>query len=66
MPLTKKPQEVRMGKGKGNIKYWICLIKKGQVLYESQGISLFSLNKAFLMAKKKMCVKSKLLTKSLL
>ena len=53
MPLTKKPQEVRMGKGKGNIKYWICLIKKGQVLYESQGISLFSLNKAFLMAKKK-------------
>ena len=64
MPLTKKPQEVRMGKGKGNIKYWVCLVKKGQVLYESRGISLYSLNKAFLSAKKKLCIKSKLWSKS--
>ena len=66
MPLTKKPQEVRMGKGKGNVKYWICLIKKGQVLYETRGTSSYSLDKAFSLAKKKLCLKSKLWAKSTL
>ena len=66
MPLTKKPQEVRMGKGKGNIKYWVCLVKKGQVLYESQGISPYSINKAFFFAKKKLSLKSKICVNSML
>lgn len=63
MPLTKKPQEVRMGKGKGNIKYWLCLIKKGQVIYESRGLSIPSLKKAFTLAKTKLCVKTKICLK---
>jgi len=37
--VSAKPAEVRMGKGKGNIKYWVCPVKKGQVLYEIDGVS---------------------------
>ena len=38
-PITKKPLEVRMGKGKGNIEYWAAAIKPGRVIYEIQGVS---------------------------
>jgi large subunit ribosomal protein L16 len=38
-PVTQKPLEVRMGKGKGNLEYWVAQIKPGKVLYEIQGVS---------------------------
>ncbi|WP_395376925.1 50S ribosomal protein L16 [Marinicella sp. W31] len=38
-PVTAKPVEVRMGKGKGNIEYWAAVIKPGRVIYEIQGVS---------------------------
>jgi large subunit ribosomal protein L16 len=38
-PITNKPLEVRMGKGKGNVEYWVCLIQPGRVLYEMEGVS---------------------------
>lgn len=38
-PITSKPVEVRMGKGKGNVEYWAAVIKPGRVLYEIQGVS---------------------------
>ena len=38
-PVTKKPLEVRMGKGKGPVEYWVCEIKPGKVLYEIEGVS---------------------------
>ena len=38
-PITEKPLEVRMGKGKGNVEYWVCQIKPGKVLYEMEGVS---------------------------
>jgi len=38
LPVTSKPSEVRMGKGKGNVKFWVCKIKQGQVLYEISGV----------------------------
>ena len=38
-PITKKPLEVRMGKGKGNVEYWVSVIKPGRILYEIEGIS---------------------------
>lgn len=38
-PITSKPLEVRMGKGKGNVEYWAAVIKPGRVLYEIQGVS---------------------------
>lgn len=37
-PITKKPAEVRMGKGKGSVSYWVSLVKPGKVLYEMEGI----------------------------
>jgi large subunit ribosomal protein L16 len=38
-PITKKPLEVRQGKGKGNVEYWVCQIQPGRVLYEMEGVS---------------------------
>ena len=38
-PITKKPLEVRMGKGKGNVEYWVSLVQPGTVLYEMAGVS---------------------------
>ena len=37
-PITKKPLEVRQGKGKGNVEYWVCPIKPGKILYEMEGV----------------------------
>lgn len=39
LPVTAKPSEVRMGKGKGNVKFWVCVVKKGQVLFEVSGVN---------------------------
>ena len=38
-PITKKPLEVRQGKGKGNVEYWVALIQPGKVLYEMSGVT---------------------------
>ncbi|WP_343189403.1 50S ribosomal protein L16 [Buchnera aphidicola] len=38
-PITKKPLEVRMGKGKGNVEYWVSLVQPGKILYEISGVS---------------------------
>lgn len=37
-PITKKPLEVRQGKGKGNVEYWVALVQPGRVLYEIEGV----------------------------
>ena len=39
-PVTKKPIEVRMGKGKGNVEYWVAKIQPGKMLYEMEGVSV--------------------------
>ena len=38
-PITQKPLEVRQGKGKGNVEYWVAQIKPGKILYEMEGVS---------------------------
>ena len=38
-PITQKPLEVRQGKGKGSVEYWVCQIQPGRVLYEMEGVS---------------------------
>ncbi len=38
-PITKKPIETRMGKGKGNVEEWVCVVKPGRMLFEIQGVS---------------------------
>ena len=46
-PISKKPLEVRMGKGKGNPEYWVALVQPGTVLYEIQGVDEASAREAF-------------------
>jgi len=53
-PITKKPLEVRMGKGKGNVEYWVCQIQPGKVLYEMEGVSEELAREAFALAAAKL------------
>lgn len=65
-PITKKPVEVRMGKGKGNVEYWVALIQPGRVLYEIQGVSEEIAREAFRRASAKLSVKTTFVTRSML
>ncbi len=58
VPITKKPIEVRMGKGKGNVEYWIAQIKPGRVLYEMEGVSEDVAREAFRLAAAKLPVQT--------
>jgi large subunit ribosomal protein L16 len=58
VPVTKKPIEVRMGKGKGNVEYWIAQIKPGRVLYEMEGVSEDVAREAFRLAAAKLPVQT--------
>lgn len=58
-PMTQKPLEVRMGKGKGNVEYWVALVKPGTVLYEIEGVTKEVAEEAFKLAAAKLCVQTK-------
>ena len=53
-PITKKPVEVRMGKGKGGVEYWVAQIQPGKVLYEIEGVSEELAREAFALAAAKL------------
>jgi len=55
-PITKKPLEVRQGKGKGNVEYWVCQIQPGRVLYEMEGVAEEVAREAFRLAAAKLPV----------
>ncbi|MEE1567707.1 MAG: 50S ribosomal protein L16, partial [Arenicellales bacterium] len=55
-PVSKKPLEVRMGKGKGNPEYWVALVQPGTVLYEIQGVEEPLAREAFRLASAKLPV----------
>ena len=55
-PITKKPLEVRQGKGKGNVEYWVAQIQPGKVLYEMAGVSEQVAREAFALAAAKLPV----------
>lgn len=55
-PITKKPVEVRMGKGKGNVEYWVAQIQPGRMLYEMQGVTEDLAREAFALAAAKLPV----------
>ncbi len=65
-PITKKPLEVRMGKGKGNVEYWVAVIKPGKILYELDGIDQNSAKKVFKLAGDKLSIKTIFVIKNLL
>ena len=54
VPITKKPLEVRQGKGKGNVEFWIAKIQPGRVLYEMEGVSEDVARQAFKLAAAKL------------
>jgi len=58
VPVTKKPIEVRMGKGKGNVEYWVAKIQPGRVLYEMEGVSEEMAREAFKLAAAKLPVQT--------
>ena len=60
-PITKKPLEVRMGKGKGAVEYWVAVIKPGRVLFEVGGVPLDVAKEALRLAAQKLPVKTKFL-----
>ncbi len=53
-PITQKPLEVRQGKGKGNVEYWVAQIKPGKVLYEMDGVTEELAREAFTLAAAKL------------
>ncbi|MEJ2316061.1 MAG: 50S ribosomal protein L16 [Gammaproteobacteria bacterium] len=55
-PISKKPLEVRMGKGKGNVEYWVAQIQPGRMLYEIEGVSEDLAREAFKLAAAKLPV----------
>jgi large subunit ribosomal protein L16 len=58
-PVTKKPQETRMGKGKGAPDHWVAVVKPGRVLYEMEGVTEEMAKEAFRLASHKLNVKTK-------
>lgn len=57
-PITKKPIEVRQGKGKGNVEYWVSQIQPGRMLYEMEGVSEEIAREAFQLAAAKLPVQT--------
>ena len=62
-PITKKPLEVRMGKGKGNPEEWVCVIKPGRVLFELGDVDSETANEAFRLASHKLPLRTKIIGK---
>ena len=62
-PITKKPLEVRMGSGKGNVEYWVAKVKPGCVLYEVEGVSEPVAREAFRLAAAKLPVQTVFVTR---
>jgi large subunit ribosomal protein L16 len=58
-PITKKPLEVRMGKGKGAVEYWAAVVKPGRIIFEVGGVSIDIAKEALRLAAQKLPVKTK-------
>jgi large subunit ribosomal protein L16 len=63
-PITKKPAEVRMGKGKGAPEGWVAVIRPGRIIYEMQGVPREVAREAFRLASHKLSVKTKFVERS--
>jgi large subunit ribosomal protein L16 len=63
-PVTKKPLETRMGKGKGNVEVWVAVVKPGRVLYELEGLPKALAQEAFHLAAAKLPVRTRFVDRS--
>ncbi len=65
-PITKKPIEVRMGAGKGNVEYWVAPVQPGRMLYEIEGVTEAEAREAFRLAAAKLSVQTQFATRAVL
>ena len=65
MPVSKKPAEVRMGKGKGSIEYWACRVKPGRIMFEVDGVDINDARKAMTLAAAKLPIKCKFVERNI-
>jgi large subunit ribosomal protein L16 len=63
VPVSKKPIEVRMGKGKGSPEYWVCRIKPGRVLFEIDGVTVQTAKEALALAAAKLPIKTRFIAR---
>ncbi|MBI4889996.1 MAG: 50S ribosomal protein L16 [Acidobacteria bacterium] len=62
-PITKKPAETRMGKGKGAPEEWVCVVRPGKIMFEMEGVPLETAAEAMRLAAMKLPVRTKLITR---
>ena len=62
-PVSKRPPETRMGKGKANPEYWVAVVKAGRVLYEMEGLSEVNAREALRLASHKLSVRTRVLAR---
>ena len=62
-PITKKPAEVRMGKGKGSPEYWVAVVKPGRIIFEAEGVPVEVAKEALRLAAQKLPVTTRFVTK---
>ena len=65
-PITQKPLEVRMGKGKGSVEYWVAEIQPGKMLYEIEGVADDLAREAFILAAAKLPLKTTIVTRTVM
>ena len=65
-PITSKPLEVRQGKGKGNVEYWVAQIQPGRMLFEMEGVDDETARRAFELAAAKLPVNTKIVTRTVM
>ena len=63
MPITRKPLETRQGKGKGNVEYWVAVVKTGKIMFEISGVSEEVAREALRLAAHKLPIKTKFVKK---
>lgn len=66
VPITKKPLEVRQGKGKGNVEYWVARIRPGKMLYEMEGVDEHVARRAFRLAAAKLPLKTMFVVRTIM
>jgi large subunit ribosomal protein L16 len=62
-PVTKRPPETRMGKGKGNPEYWVCVVRPGRILFELEGVGPTEAKEALRRAANKLPVRTRMVTR---
>ncbi|PKH09167.1 MULTISPECIES: 50S ribosomal protein L16 [Moritella] len=65
-PITQKPLEVRQGKGKGSVEYWVCQVQPGKILYEMAGVPEELAREAFSLADSKLPISTTFVTKTVM